>query len=123
MELIKYKNINMLLDTKSNHYGFIHTAIIFFQNCEKEKTAIQYYNRTWEVFDYETVINKLINIELEKIYNNYKETYKKENNIKRINKESEKAIKNLCKNSKYYMELKGLKNKIKKCTNLYQLQK
>ena len=87
------------------------------------KTSIQYYNRTWERFTYESIINKIINIQIENIERLQKTIYKESNNIKRLTKEKEKEVLKVCDSIEFYKQLKALKTKIKKCNSLYQLQK
>lgn len=123
MDIIKYKDITILLDSKSNYYGFKHIATLFLNNTERVKTSIQYYNRTWEVFTYQTILNKIINIMLEEIEEQKKESFKYNNNIKRLTKEKAKEMQKECNKIEYYKQLKRLKKKIKECTSLYQLQK
>lgn len=123
MELIKYKDITIILEFKSNYNGFRHIATLIFGTSERAKTNIQYYNRTWETFTYQSIINKIINQELESIEQLQKRIYKESNNIKRLTKEKEKEVLKVCNNITYYKQLKALKEKVKNCTSLYQLQK
>lgn len=123
MDIIKYKDITIILESKSNYYGFKHLATLIYGYSKRAKTSIQYYNRTWEVFTYQTIINKIINIELESIEQTQKDLYKESNNIKRLTKEKEKEVLKICNTIQYYKQLKAFKNKVKKCTSLYQLQK
>jgi hypothetical protein len=44
--------------TEDTRNGFKHVAIMEGTN---ENTSANYINRTWESFEYETVLNKLIN--------------------------------------------------------------
>lgn len=123
MDIIKYKDITILLDSKSNYYGFKHIATLIYGYSERLKTSIQYYNRTWEVFTYQTIINKIINLQLDEIEKTQKTIYKESNNIKRLTKEKEKEVTKVCDSIEFYKQLKALKTKVKKCNSLYQLQK
>ena len=123
MDIIKYKDITILLDSKSNYYGFKHIARLINGYTERAKTSIQYYNRTWETFTYQSVIRRIISEELESIENTQKEIYKESNNIKRLTKEKEKDVLKECNKIEYYKQLKALKRKNEKATSLYQLQK
>lgn len=123
MDIIKYKDITILLDSKSNYYGFKEIATLILGYTERAKTSIQYYNRSWQTFTYQSVIIKLLNMELESIEKTQKEIYKESNNIKRITKEKEKEILKICNSIKYYKQLKELKKRVNSATSLYQLQK
>ena len=123
MDIIKYKDITIILDSKGNYYGFKHIATLFLNNTERAKTSIQYYNRTWEVFTYQTILNKIINILMEQIEEQKKESFKYNNNIKRLTEEKQKEVFKECNKITYYKQLKNLKKKVKNATSLYQLQK
>ena len=43
--------------TENTRNGFKHVAVVDYTN---ESAKINYVNRTWESFEYETVLNKLI---------------------------------------------------------------
>lgn len=122
MDIIKYKDITIILESKSNYYGFRHIATLVFGNSQKAKTSIQYYNRTWETYDYQSILIKIINQELESIEQLQKNIYKESNNIKRLTKEKEKEVVKVCNSITYCKQLKALKEKVKKCNSLYQLQ-
>lgn len=121
MEHIRYKNITIYLDSKSNYYGFKHLATLNVGYWEELKTSIQYYNRTWERFDYETILYKIINLKLEQIEEQAKRNYKQNNNIKRLTKDKQKDFKKELKNYDTYKNLLTLKNRIKRANSLYQL--
>ena len=54
------KNIRIVCDTKSTRSGFNHFATLYIDGVERGEAKVHYINRTWESFDYETVINKLL---------------------------------------------------------------
>ena len=45
----------------NTRYGFRHDAKLFINNELHTKAKACYYNRTWESFEYESVINDLLN--------------------------------------------------------------
>ena len=62
MEKFKLNNeYQIICESQSTRYGFRHVAILLKNGYEVDKTKICYYNRTWESFEYECVIRKLIN--------------------------------------------------------------
>ena len=58
-------NYKIVCSYKSNRAGFKHIADLFISCYELAETSIQYYNRTWESYTYQTVILQAINIALE----------------------------------------------------------
>ena len=54
------ENMEIVCDSVGTQYGFRHDARLFVDGCDVEKAKICYYNRTWERFEFESVIMKLI---------------------------------------------------------------
>lgn len=48
-------------DSRKNRSGFVHEWKLYYWNysCPVETGKIQYYNRTWESFCYQTLLKKL----------------------------------------------------------------
>jgi len=66
MKLFKInENVNIVCDSINTRSGFKHTATLFINGCERENTKICYLNRTWERFQYESVLKKLKGISQE----------------------------------------------------------
>ena len=53
------KNIEVVCDWKKTSYGFKHTATLFVNGQEREDAKCCYYNRTWERYEFESVLEKL----------------------------------------------------------------
>ncbi len=54
------KNITIECDWKKTSYGFKHEARLLVNGREHERAKVCYYNRTWESFEYESVIAKVL---------------------------------------------------------------
>lgn len=52
---------NIVCDTQNTRNGFKHIAILHSYGFEVSRTKVCYINRTWERFQYETVLEHLIN--------------------------------------------------------------
>jgi len=70
---------NIVCNSKKTSYGFKHTATIKKDYIEVYKTKCCYYNRTWEAYEYESVLKKAID--------NYFEGKEKEKYLKVISGE------------------------------------
>jgi len=55
------KVYNIVCNSESTRYGFRHLATLHKSGYEVGKAKACYYNRTWEVFEFESVILELIN--------------------------------------------------------------
>jgi len=51
---------NIVCNFENTRYGFRHLAVLCFNGQDIAKTKCCYYNRTWERFEFESVIVKLI---------------------------------------------------------------
>lgn len=121
MEKINFKDITIILDTKGSYTGFKHESIVFYKNFMEFKTSINYYNRTWEVFTYQSILNKSCNIIIENEEKQAILNYKEYNNIKRLTeKQKKEIIKNI--DSKLYKQAKQLKKLVNSVTTLGKLQ-
>ena len=54
------KTIEIECESKSSKMGFNHIARLKINGLEIRKDIINYYNRTWESFEYESVILKIL---------------------------------------------------------------
>lgn len=69
---------------KSNRQGFKHLTTVFWNGRELGDYSKQYYNRTWESYEYQSVMRGCINNLIEKHYNNFIDVYKGKYNINRL---------------------------------------
>lgn len=71
-----------------------HRAILMYCDNEMLEYKCRYYNRTWEMYRYQSCMSGLINTYRENSLAGYLDTYKYKNNIDRFHKgEKEKVIK------------------------------
>ena len=54
---------SVVCESKSTRSGFKHEAVLMNNGYGVEKTKICYLNRTWESYEYESVLVKLINLQ------------------------------------------------------------
>lgn len=102
MSIIKSKKImgkqfSIYAESWSNSRAWGHKAVLKINDYQTWENKIRYYNRTWERYQYESVIHSVIYDYIEYIKELVKENFKREKGIKRITekykKEVEKAIK------------------------------
>ena len=53
------EKITVDCESKSNYKGFKHIAKLKIDGVTRQTSYVQYYNRTWESYDYETVLKRL----------------------------------------------------------------
>ena len=54
------KNISVVCEAKNTRNGFKHEATLLINGVERDKAKICYLNRTWERFEFDSVISDLI---------------------------------------------------------------
>ena len=85
---------------RGNRSGFIHETKLYKNGSLIGEHKIQYYNRTWESYQYESVMKGLVNILLCSEFDRFKARWKQQNNVKRLTKQKEDAMyKDLAKNT------------------------
>lgn len=51
---------DIICESVDTRYGFKHVAKLFINGYEKDKAKVCYYNRTWEAYEFDTVIKMLL---------------------------------------------------------------
>jgi len=51
---------NIVCNWENTRYGFRHIAVLHRNGFEIARAKTCYYNRTWERFEFESVLNKII---------------------------------------------------------------
>lgn len=54
------ENLEAVCESKNTRNGFKHEATLLLNGIERESVKINYLNRTWESFEYESVLQKLL---------------------------------------------------------------
>jgi len=61
MKLFEFsKEYKAVCESQSTRYGFRHVAILLKNGSEVFRSKACYYNRTWEAYEYQTVLRTLI---------------------------------------------------------------
>ena len=54
------KNYNVVCNWENTRYGFRHLAVLHKNGFEIARAKTCYYNRTWERFEFESVLKKIV---------------------------------------------------------------
>ena len=93
MSIVK-KSINnneymFINHSRSNRSGFVHETELYQNDRLIGEYHIQYYNRTWECYQYQSVMRGVVNTILGEEFEMFKAMYKRQHNIKRLTKQKE----------------------------------
>ena len=115
MELIEKKTGNTIwqfyCESYGNRSGFVHHVELYkgkFSSIAVSTAHIQYYNRTWEHYRYQTAMLSCISKMKERILKSGVDFWKKENGKTRIMKSQKEAVYDAIRKTKEYMELDEL---------------
>ncbi len=113
MEIKKYfrkeTTYEFVCECWQNSYAWGHKATMFINGYGCQVNKIRYYNRTWEMWTYQSVISGAIYKEIEQREKNLIENYKLKNNINRLSSKIKEQIIN---EDPKIQELKELKTSI-----------
>ena len=115
MSSITKKTINgseytFINTSRGNRSGFVHETELYKGALYLGKNKCQYINRTWERYEYQSVMRGLVYSLVENFKSEYIARWKADNGVKRLTaKKREELEKNFSENkSSLYSELKEL---------------
>ena len=68
--------IDVVCEWKKTRTAFKHTATLFLNGNEQENVKICYLNRTWEQYEFESVLNKLLGVKKSSLSDGEKKIFK-----------------------------------------------
>lgn len=98
MDIVK-KTVNgneymFINNFRGNYSGFVHETELFKNDRLIGKNKIQYYNRTWECYTYQSVMKGAVHILMDDEEKAYKTAWKENHGIKRLTAEKRNAMEN-----------------------------
>ena len=101
----------VVADSWQNYRSWGHKAVLKF-GYQEFSEKITYYNRTWERYQYESVVHSVI-YKVKKWYEDfYLEQFKKKNNIKRLGKKGKEMFKEFIEDKEIFPSLEDLQKYI-----------
>lgn len=92
--------------------GFAHKVILRKNGVEIERNSVQYYNRTWESYQYQSAMLGCVSKLIEPMFDSAVQIWKTKNNKSRITKEQRQEVNEAVRQSKEYKELDLLRKMI-----------
>lgn len=111
---IKYDNANynFICECFNTRNGFKHVITLFINGIEQTTSSINYINRTWEVWDYQSTCVKAIDNLLAAFINREKSRFKDRNGYIKLTKKRLKEFENTLNNHSQYAILTAVKDKL-----------
>lgn len=85
-------DISIYAHSAGTRYGFKHVANLFVNGSFVETATIQYYNRTWECYQYQTAKKAVIRRYIDRLTAAAIDAYKAQTGRKRLNADTKKQI-------------------------------
>lgn len=70
--------------SRGNRSGFVHETKLYKNNRLIAENKIQYYNRTWESYQYQSVMRRAVNALIDEAKESYRNRWKNAHNVKRL---------------------------------------
>lgn len=95
---------------RGNRSGFVHETELMRDNWVIGTNKVQYYNRTWECYTYQTVMKGCVSKLMDEAFEEFKTAWKNAHEIKRLTAKMKNAMMEDLKNNPpmEYAELKEL---------------
>lgn len=92
MKTINGREYLFINNSRGNRSGFVHETELMRDNWIIGKNKVQYYNRTWEVYTYQTVMKGLVSSLMESEKEEYKTEWKNKHGVKRLTEAKRKVM-------------------------------
>jgi uncharacterized protein YjgD (DUF1641 family) len=86
---IEFKN-----SARNTRGGFEHDTQMFINERLEQEASMHYINRTWESYDFQSVMKQAIHLRIEEERNKLVREYKEANNKQRISKDVKESLTN-----------------------------
>lgn len=98
----------------SRNHGFAHIVKLYKNGHEIEHASVQYYNRTWESYRYQSAMRKVVSKIIDKMLTDGITRYKTEHNLKMMKSSVKEYVSDTIKNTFEYKEMKILLDMVDK---------
>lgn len=92
--------------------GFAHKVILRKNGVEIERNSVQYYNRTWECYQYQSAMHGCVQKLIDPLFDSAERIWKMQNNRKQIRKAEREDVYNAVMQSREYKELDLLRKMV-----------
>ena len=88
-----YDNEYMFINhSRGNRSGFVHETELYRNGVLLGEYKIQYYNRTWECYQFQSVMRGVVNTIIGEEFEAFKTNWKRIHNVKRLTKAKHDAM-------------------------------
>jgi hypothetical protein len=112
MKQVKINNNNYTFfnEVWKRGYNWGHRSVLHLNGFKLTEAKITYYNRTWESYQFQSVMLQAVEIYISGLIWDAVDSYKRENNIKRLTRDKKQIV--ISKFEKEHQELYELKRSL-----------
>ena len=92
IKTINGNNYTFANSSRGNRSGFVHESKLYKNNRLIGENKIQYYNRTWESYQYQSVMRGIIYALIDEAKESFKNAWKDAHGVKRLTEAKRKAM-------------------------------
>lgn len=115
MEIRKFNGMedwSIVNDSGWTRSGFYHESILIHYGHEIERAKVNYINRTWECYTFQTSMQEVVNKKIATIKDVIIEQYKNENGIARLTKKHKSNVEEIINQNESIIELQEIKKQL-----------
>lgn len=106
------KEYEFINNSRGNRSGFVHESTLLVNGVEKDTNKCQYYNRTWECYQYQTVMQGLMYNLINRRHDKLKAEYKTVNMVKRMTAKHNEALAKIIESDSLINEYRAVKKEL-----------
>lgn len=111
--LTKWQVVNESGNTRN---GFYHKSTLLWNGMEQYTEKVNYLNRTWECYTFQTSMNAVVRKAMESRKNIIIDSYKFNNNISRITKKHKEILEKIIASDDIMAEYDAMREELKSAT-------
>ena len=104
--------VNVYRNTRS---GFAHDTTMFINGRQYEQATCTYYNRTWECYAYQTVMQKAVRQMVDSRKEYLKDKFKRENNYSKLTSKRQSELDDIIKTDEEVIFADKILNQLNNC--------
>lgn len=112
--LRKIDNYTFVCNSRNTRSGFAHDCTLYKNDLEIENASCHYLNRTWECYQYQTVMLKTIRKVMETIENNCLFVFKKQHGYNKMTEKRKEEFVKYLETNEEYEELNKVYDELRK---------
>lgn len=109
----KGREYQIVNESWSNSYAWGHKSTLLRNGVELASTKVRYYNRTWEYYQYQSSMYRVLGQYFDEVLSAYIDNYKREKEIERFKRGEKAKVIEEFKTTPLFLEIQEIRERIK----------